>query len=1444
MKKTPGVKSLRGLLHVLFKTTILSCLFCFAYPSLAQQWNTLGNETQISSVASSYTTITVLNNVPYVAYVEGSSSGGIAKVKRKNYSTDTWEQVGNTIAANATYTRIYSDKNNQLYVTYADAANGNKLAVVTYNNTTQTWDPLSAGNLYVSTGTVTYTVNGFNGTPRNGLAFDSNNVPYITFSERSAGNNKPYVKRFAGNIWETVGADAVSTDSAIGNNIAIDDNNTPYVVYVKQATATASSGSVKMFRFNSGTGGWEDVSPPSPVSPGSSSTGATTAVRHTSISMDSTYNPIVSYFNTSNSNRSTIIRYNKTTATWNFIGTTSTRDAPLNSLVNDGGGNVYNMFADALINGGLSTMVRVFKLYRGAAGFSELKNPTLIRGIDSTGDNSTTARSISISDLSLAVGTDTAKPFIVYTKTNAANIRTPIVQVFTQPVLTSPVTNISAHSAVTGGDVSDVSGTINERGIVYSTTANPTTSNNKIIDSSGNSVYTITITGLIPATSYFARAYAITDSGTVYGNNVSFTTPAPDSTSVTVADYGSSVVLSNGIVKATIVKSSATVTSLIYNGVELISGGFNGGQLYWSWNMPNYQNPSGCTYTLTVDPHSNSFNYAEIKLHMRWDGTSSTAAMDVDVYYSLPKGAQGVYASATLSHPATYPALPGGEWRMAGYPNPRFDWLSVDSLRNRLMPSGYDLDNSLPVDGAPKEVTLLTTGIYKNNYECKYDYSADFGAIDAWGWSSTTDNVGLWITAPSKEYYPGGPMKRELMCHATPVILNMLGGTHYGMGDNGSVAAGEDWQKTFGPFLIYCNKVAPGTADAPHALWNDAINKAKAEQAAWPYSWYTNPNYVQESGRGTVTGKLVINSIGASAANMWVGLAKMPLGSTNVTDFQRWNKNYQFWVKTDASGNFSIPHVLPGTYNLYAFGAGAAGQLTRTDYATVTAGGTTNLDTVLWTPNRIAPTVWEIGVPDRNAAEFKHGSDWWTSNIFPNTHWAKFMDYVDEFPNGVNYTIGQSDPATDWNFVMPYDKSAQSTSPKWTVNFKLPLAPKSGTNASVYVALAASFSAALILNVNDSNITSPVTGVTFGDNSDAMIRKGIHGAFTDARFTFPASLLKAGDNHIAFTIRITGGGTSGDVMFDYLRLEADIPPCTAVLTAPVSQSFCYTGNNYQVPALTATANCGIAGITYNITGATTRSRTGADASGMFNVGVSNIIWAVTDSAGNTSTDSTIVTIHPPLTAGIPDVYAIDSVATNKNTVYLGYGTSSLTINATPNGPYTWLWNTGQTTASISVNAAGTYSVAITDTNGCIASASIAIKSIDVSCGIRDHNVLICHHGHTLCISPRAVQAHLDHGDKLGECTNDDDPGTSHPDVSVYPNPTNGQLAVLLKNYRALKATVMIMTLTGNIIAEKEVSLLEGAQTVEFNIAGHPQGIYFVKVLSTDGMRVEKIVLRK
>jgi rhamnogalacturonan endolyase len=1015
--------------------------------TFAQKWNVMASENEIATVASCYTSIAVVGDVPYVAYVEAAYSAGATgpgKVKMKNPSTGLWEQVGSNLSALAGFTKLYKDKVGDLYVTYIDRNTSYKLAVKKLVG--GVWVPLSTGNDFVSTaaGTATYGASD----ARGDLAFDKDNIPYIAYSERvSTTSGNAYVKRFVNNAWETVGGGPISSDVfAAGNGIAFDSDNIPYAVYIQQAASNSGTGVIKTFRFANNS--WEDISPVSPVAPGTATTGATSSVRHTSIAIDDTNSPVVTYFNTTSAKGTSIRLADKITKSWSWLGDISTRDTNRNMLINDSAGNLYTIFQDALIGSGTSATVRVFKKASGASAFTELQNIPItsesLVGIDAAGQNVITAATKSIVTATIALGSDATKPYIVYAKTNSLGVVTPVVRVF-------------------------------------------------------------------------------------------------EPSTVNVTDNGTTVVMENGIVKATITKATATVTSLVYNGLEMIQGGYGGGSIYWSWNMPNYQNPSSCTYSLITDPSANNSNSAEIKLHMTWDGTASTAAMDVDVYYSLQRNVSGLYAAATLSHPAAYPALPGGEWRMASYPNPRLDWLSVDALRNRLMATGSDLLNAAAVTGAPPEITRLTTGIYKDKYECKYDYSADFGDIDTWGWSSTTDNVGLWMTAPSKEYYPGGPMKRELTGHVNPVLLNMLGGTHYEQGSETAVAAGEDWQKNYGPFLIYCNKVASGTANAPIALWEDAKTKAKAEQAAWPYSWHNNPSYVKGSGRGTVTGKIVINDASnpsASAADTWVGLAIPPSGSSSTTDFEDWSKNYQFWVKTDANGNFSIPDVLPGTYSLFAFGPGAVGQLSLPNYATVTAANTTALGTVNWAPTRVAPTVWEIGKPDRNAMEFKHGTDWWTSNTYPDARYGIFMNYPDEFPNDVNFTIGQSNIATDWNFVHPYNKSINTTSPKWNVNFNLANAPTAGSNASVYVGLAANFSAALILTVNGTNVTVPTTGFAPGNNSNAMIRKGIHGAFTDTRFTFPASYLKAGANQITFTLRVTGSATSGEVMYDYVRLEA------------------------------------------------------------------------------------------------------------------------------------------------------------------------------------------------------------------------------------------------------------------------------------------------------------------
>jgi hypothetical protein len=88
-----------------------------------------------------------------------------------------------------------------------------------------------------------------------------------------------------------------------------------------------------------------------------------------------------------------------------------------------------------------------------------------------------------------------------------------------------------------------------------------------------------------------------------------------------------------------------------------------------------------------------------------------------------------------------------------------------------------------------------------------------------------------------------------------------------------------------------------------------------------------------------------------------------------------------------------------------------------------------------------------------------------------------------------------------------------------------------------------------------------------------------------------------------------------------------IPPS---ITCPVVPAVCaIASNTYTIPLLVATDNCnGTLSVSYSITGATTRSGSGNNASGIFNPGVSIITWTVTDACGNSSTCSTTVIINP------------------------------------------------------------------------------------------------------------------------------------------------------------------------------------------------------------------------
>jgi len=99
------------------------------------------------------------------------------------------------------------------------------------------------------------------------------------------------------------------------------------------------------------------------------------------------------------------------------------------------------------------------------------------------------------------------------------------------PVLTTTtVSGISFDAATSGGDISSDGGaSVNERGVCWSTNANPTINDSHSTDGIGIGLFVSNLTGLLSGTLYYVRAYATNSSGTAYGQEETFTTLTPPS---------------------------------------------------------------------------------------------------------------------------------------------------------------------------------------------------------------------------------------------------------------------------------------------------------------------------------------------------------------------------------------------------------------------------------------------------------------------------------------------------------------------------------------------------------------------------------------------------------------------------------------------------------------------------------------------------------------------------------------------------------------------------------------------------------------------------------------------------------------------------------------------------------------------------------------------------
>jgi len=92
-------------------------------------------------------------------------------------------------------------------------------------------------------------------------------------------------------------------------------------------------------------------------------------------------------------------------------------------------------------------------------------------------------------------------------------------------VTTTAASAIAQTSATSGGAVtSDGGSAVTKRGVCWGIAADPTIADRHSTDGSGLGVFTSTLSGLSPSTTYHMRAYATNSSGTYYGGDLMFNT--------------------------------------------------------------------------------------------------------------------------------------------------------------------------------------------------------------------------------------------------------------------------------------------------------------------------------------------------------------------------------------------------------------------------------------------------------------------------------------------------------------------------------------------------------------------------------------------------------------------------------------------------------------------------------------------------------------------------------------------------------------------------------------------------------------------------------------------------------------------------------------------------------------------------------------------------------
>ncbi|KAI0825156.1 galactose mutarotase-like protein [Trametes gibbosa] len=610
---------------------------------------------------------------------------------------------------------------------------------------------------------------------------------------------------------------------------------------------------------------------------------------------------------------------------------------------------------------------------------------------------------------------------------------------------------------------------------------------------------------------------------------------------VTVNSTASIYTFANDRLSFNVVKKNGYIQNLLFDGIAVLgtlSG--NAGQLY-----------TGFALVGTSAEIVQGIDYAGIVLT---DNDTASGSL-VQRSWFLRDGETGLHSFVRLAyHNSAVPTKGAlGEVRTMFRPNDGpWTTLVTNSEQWAPLPGSAAFAKQVQVQDATWYLGLTPDDAYvqqESDYWTKYTFADNQTnkAHGLYGQSSDGSPVGAWWVVNQKDTFFGGPYHVDLMVDG--IIYNKQS-TGHGGATSPNITDGFD--RTFGPQFLYFNRASNASA---LDLLADAERYA---DPAWNAAFYDRiaphvPGYVPTSARGSFSAHVQVPH---GASNV---VAILSANGVHFQDSAADTSAYQYWATDVRNGVVNIDRVKAGTYRLTVSANGIFGDYVQDNIVVKPKRDT--FVRAAWVPESAGTELWRIGVPDKTAGEFKNGWERDTTHPRQPSKYRIFWgawDFPNEFPGGVNFTIGRSVEGRDWNYVHwsqygpTYTRNDTVTDiNRWTINFHVDKFTArrltAGSVATFTIQLAAAKTTAGNTDANQGAFASFPINTYVNDNANPLAwiiqpydssscgeRSAISCHLLSNKFQFPGTWLKQGDNR--FVLELPHAAPVY-VQYDALRLE-------------------------------------------------------------------------------------------------------------------------------------------------------------------------------------------------------------------------------------------------------------------------------------------------------------------